>query len=275
MKFSRPFHLLRAVLPALLLIILASPAHAEGWTASDPKPVRATKSKTGPVIAIVIDDAGLNRARTERAMKLGVPLTMAFMTYAPNLDAQSEMARRLGHDIFLHVPMEAMADSEDTGPQPLLTGLPAADFRERLNWNLARLKGYVGVNNHMGSRFTADREGMNRLMAELARRDLIFLESRTTSETQARPAAASSNVPLLRRDVFIDNDRDLESIKRQLDLAVRIARQKGYAIAIGHPRPWTLTALEAWLPDARANGITFIPVTAILRSDMHLASTKQ
>ncbi len=225
-----------------------------------------------PMIALVIDDAGLNRARTERAMALGVPLTMAFMTYAPDLIGQSTMARRLGHDIMLHVPMEATDDAPDTGPRPLLTGLPEDDFDARLNWHLSRLGGYVGINNHMGSRFTADRDGMDRLMAELSRRGLMFLDSRTTSETRAPGSASRNAVPLLSRDVFLDNDRDAASVRRQLDTVTQIARARGFAIAIGHPWPWTLEALESWLPEAQTQGFSFVPVTALLRSSIRSAN---
>ena len=228
----------------------------------------------GPFIAIVIDDAGLNLAETKRAVRLPGPVTLAYMAYAERLPEQVAEARRAGPEILLHVPMETIDDDTDTGPNALLTGLPLEEFNRRLQWNLDRLDGYVGVNNHMGSRFTADRAGMRGLMRELRRRGLMFLDSRTSANSVGSAAADRAGIPNLKRDVFLDNEETRESVTRELARAESIARQKGYAIAIGHPHKWTLDAIEAWLPQARERGVVLVPVTAILRSRRFASTTE-
>ncbi len=221
---------------------------------------------TGPLLAIVIDDAGLNRRETDRAVRLPVPVTLAYMAYADHLPEQVAGARRAGHEILLHIPMETVGDDTDTGPNALLTGLPRDELTRRMRWNLERVNGYVGVNNHMGSRFTADRPGMTALMKELSRRGLMFLDSRTAGNTVGIGVADEAGVPSLRRDVFLDNEPTVASVTAQLAEAEKLAREKGFAVAIGHPREWTLEAIEKWLPGARARGVVLVPLTAILRS---------
>ena len=220
----------------------------------------------GPLIAIVIDDAGLNRRGTDRAVRIPVPLTLAYMAYAERLPDQVAKARRAGHEVLLHVPMETVADNTDTGPNALLTGLPRDELARRMAWNLERVDGYVGVNNHMGSRFTADRPGMTALMHELGKRGLMFLDSRTAANTVGHGIAREAGIPSLIRDIFLDNEPTVASVTAQLAEAEKLARRRGFAVAIGHPRAWTLEAIEKWLPGAQARGVVLVPLTAILRS---------
>ena len=224
----------------------------------------------GPMIAIVIDDTGHDMARTKRlaAFPDGV-LTLAFLPYVEDLAAQTEIGRAAGHEILLHLPMEPLNPEVDTGPNVLTINLDPATMEERLQWNLARLEGYVGVNNHMGSRFTADRPAMAKLMKKLHDRGLLFLDSRTTTATVGRETAAAANVPFLSRDVFLDNESTENHVAAQLALTEKRAAKQGYAIAIGHPHPWTLAALENWAPGARERGFVLVPLTAIKKHQQH------
>src|SRR5437868_10504121 len=117
-----------------------------------------------PLVAIVFDDLGLDRGRTAEAIGLRGPLTMSFMTYANDLGEQTEAARRAGHELFLHVPMEAVDRRADPGPHGLFTALSAEENLARLRWGLGRVTGFVGINNHMGSKFTADAHSMMPVM---------------------------------------------------------------------------------------------------------------
>ena len=218
----------------------------------------------GPMIAIVIDDSGHDIADTKRlaAFRDGV-LTLAFLPYVNQLDAQTRMAREGGHEILLHLPMEPLNPEVDTGPNVLDIDLPPTELDTRLEWNLSRLDGYVGINNHMGSRFTADTPAMTHLMKTLHDRGLLFLDSRTTSATVGRETAAAAGVPFLQRDVFLDNDSSVEHVAGQLAETEKVAKQQGYAIAIGHPHVGTISALEAWAPGARARGFVLVPLTAV------------
>lgn len=214
-----------------------------------------------PRVVIVIDDMGVDRKRSGRIAALPGPLTLAWLPYARDLPAQAAAARRRGHELIVHVPMEP-AGGEDPGPGALLTRLAPEELRRRLTANLAAFDGYVGINNHMGSRFTADRMGMAVVMAELSARGLLFLDSRTTAETQAPALAETYRLPVLSRDVFLDHVQTAKGVAAALAKLEEVARRDGVAIAIGHPYDVTAAALEAWLPTLEAKGLRLIPLSA-------------
>jgi polysaccharide deacetylase 2 family uncharacterized protein YibQ len=225
---------------------------------------RAPASGKAPVIAIVIDDAGLDRPRTEQAVELPAPITISYLPYARDLPDQVSAARAKGHEILLHMPMEPMSKSVDPGPHALKTSLDKVGILSEMNWMLNRFQGYVGINNHMGSKFTADADDMAVVMQVLKSRGLLFLDSRTSAKTVAYKMARKYNVPALERDVFIDDANDTKDIEKMLERVERVARKKGYVIAIGHPRDLTLEALHKWIPKMKAAGLVFVPATDIL-----------
>lgn len=220
----------------------------------------------GPMIAIVIDDLGLNRRGAYRSIALPAPLTLAFMTYAEGLDRMAAAARSAGHELLLHVPMQPRDRSYDPGPNVLDTRLPITEVVRRLEWGLGRFEGFVGVNNHMGSSFTSSPSAMNYVMRELRARGLLFLDSLTTASSAGPKAARRAGVPYAVRDVFFDNTPDdPASIRRQLAKLEVIAKRRGYAVGIGHPHRQTLDELAKWLPEARRRGFTLVPISAIVR----------
>jgi polysaccharide deacetylase 2 family uncharacterized protein YibQ len=212
---------------------------------------------------LVIDDLGLNRRGTAALNHLRAPLTLAFMPYANDLEAQTEAARAAGHELLVHVPMEPRSN-DWPGPNALTSQLGPAELISRLRGDLRSFRGFVGINNHMGSLLTADRGSMAILMAELRQRDLLFLDSRTTSDSVAAREAERMHVPFAERDVFIDNDLHLASVLRELTHAEAIARRQGYAVAMGHPHDVTIQALKSWLPGLDARGIALVPISAIV-----------
>jgi polysaccharide deacetylase 2 family uncharacterized protein YibQ len=217
-----------------------------------------------PMIAVVLDDVGVVRRNADLAMALDPPVTLAFMSYANGVGEMVAEARARGHEIMMHVPMEPLDRSEDPGPNALLAGLPADELARRIAWHLSRFDGYVGINNHMGSRFTADAPGMGQVMAALKARGLLFVDSRTSPQSVGVDTARSAGVPAASRDVFLDNELDAREIGARLADLEHRARQHGAAIGIGHPHPETVAALRRWLPEARARGFVIVPVSTIV-----------
>ena len=216
-----------------------------------------------PAIAIVLDDLALNLPNTRKAITLPAPLSLAFMTYGYDLERLTRSAREAGHELLLHVPMEPMDRSADPGPNVLTTGLDEAELARRLDWGLGRFEGFVGINNHMGSRFTASAPDMARVMSTLKQRGLLFLDSQTVADSVGRQVAEAFGVPFARRDIFLDNTPKPAEIQAQLAKLERLARRRGYAVGIGHPYSETIKALEAWIPDAKARGYVFVPISHI------------
>lgn len=221
-----------------------------------------------PMIAVVLDDVGLNRSRARRSIALQGPLTIALLPYGRGLQGLAVEARQSGHELLVHMPMEPQSADKDPGPNALLIDLSAAERARRLEWNLSQFAGYVGINNHMGSRFTASSEHLRPVMRELKDRGLLFLDSITSVGSVAGSVARESGVPTATRDVFIDHEVSLPEIRRQLREVERTALRQGHAIAIGHPHPETLEALEAWLPTLLDRGFVLVPVSAIVSRRM-------
>lgn len=221
------------------------------------------ESTTAPLIAVVVDDIGHSEADFVHATRLGEPVTLAILPYKKRAGEFARRARKKGFEVLVHMPMEPVDSTADPGPEALLTGLPQKELRRRLEHNLAQLEGYVGINNHMGSRFTRDAEAMELVMREVNDRGLLYLDSITVGRPIGARIAEQLRMPYATRDVFIDAEENRPFIDGQLEELERMARKHGYAVGIGHPYPDTYAALEAWLPQARARGIEFVPVSVV------------
>jgi polysaccharide deacetylase 2 family uncharacterized protein YibQ len=227
--------------------------------------VRSPAASRQPVIAIVIDDMGVDRARSLRMVEVPGPLTLSLMTYADGLPELVARARKAGHEVMAHLPMEPLDPAENPGPGVLRVDMDAAAIRATLAADLDPWSGYVGINNHMGSKFTGDRARMDVVMAELKTRGLLWLDSKTVPGSAGTAAARAAGVPFVERDVFIDNEQTVAAVLAQLAEAEKIAHARGTAVAIGHPHDATLEALRRWLPELDEKGVALAPVTEILR----------
>ena len=215
-----------------------------------------------PVIAICIDDLGEDLAGTDKAMALPQSVALSFLPFADTTPFLAEAAARKGHLVLAHVPMEALGP-QNPGPMTLMHGMDANEIARRLGWHLARVPGLVGINNHEGSRFTADPQALIPVMATLRARHLFFFDSRTGPDSQAMAAAEAAGVMTAARDIFLDDDQSPAAVASELEQLVRQAKRTGIAIAIGHPHDVTLTVLKKWL--AEDHGVTLVPLDEAIR----------
>ncbi len=243
---------------------IVSPKPADGQPPWYRNAVKVPDPGHRPLVAVVIDDLGLDRKRSFRTIDLMAPLTLAYLPYAGDLPAQTQAARAKGHELLVHVPMEPIGENFDAGREVLEVGLAPQEILRRLRWDLDQFTGYVGANNHMGSKFTSFRDGMAVVLSELKARGLLFLDSRTIGNSAGAEVAREVGLPFVERNVFLDNDPSRAAVLAQLGVLERLALQNGHAIAIGHPHDGTLEALEAWLPTLEAKGLVLVPVSAIL-----------
>lgn len=216
-----------------------------------------------PVVAVVIDDMGISPKRTADIISLKAPLTSSFLTYARKLPEQVAAARSAGHEIMIHVPMQAKSN-KDAAPDVLTTKMPPEEIRQRLEAMLSKFDGVKGINNHMGSLFTEDSERLGAVMEVLKEHGLFFLDSKTSPRSVGRMEAGKHGVVYAHRHVFLDNENNVDYINGQLRLTERIARKNGYAVAIGHPKSGTFQALAAWLPELEKKGIKLVPMSKIV-----------
>ena len=218
-----------------------------------------------PVIAVVIDDMGISKKRTADIASIRAPLTASFLTYGRNLEQQIENSQKNGQEIMIHVPMEAQKNI-DVAPDVLTTTMTPQEIQQNLKTMLAKFKNVNGINNHMGSKLTEDKERMTAVMQVLKELDMFFLDSKTSAQSKAEEAAAESGIAYAHRHVFLDNNNDKNYILGQLAIAERIARKNGYAIAIGHPKTQTFEALKEWIPTLEEKNIELKPMSEIIKT---------
>jgi polysaccharide deacetylase 2 family uncharacterized protein YibQ len=217
-------------------------------------------------IAIVVDDLGRSLGEIDRLARLGVPVTYAVLPFESRTGEVVARLRAEGAEFLVHLPMEPR-DGENPGPGALLAGLPDRKLRRLTEAALDAVPGAAGVNNHMGSRLTADPRAMRAVLEVVARRRLFFLDSRTTAESVAYDLAVELGVPAARRSVFLDAEPGIEPETEAFAALVAAARAEGAAIGIGHPRRSTFELLEREVPAARAAGIEFVPLSFLLERD--------
>lgn len=222
----------------------------------------------GPLVSIIIDDLGNRGALDRRAVALPGPVAMSVLPHTPHARHVAERARRADKEILVHLPMQSEA-AADTPPDTIALHDTRRQLETRLRQALTAVPHAVGINNHMGSLITRHPGHMDWLMSAMSRHPrLFFVDSRTTDRTVAAQLAGEHGVPALSRDVFLDDDPSREAVEQAFDRLVATARQRGRAIAIGHPRATTLSVLEQRLPELAAHGITLVPLSEMLETDI-------
>ena len=222
------------------------------------------------MIAVILDDIGLDIKHSYDAIGLDAHLTLSFLPYGERLDDMIQQARQNGHEIMLHLPMEPLSKGINPGPNALLTSLSTQQNLDRLDWNLKRMQHYVGVNNHMGSKFTSNADKIKPILQAIQQQGLLFLDSVTIKDSKAYRIARNLNMPYAVRDVFIDHDINQQAIDGQLDLVENTAKRNGFAVAIGHPHALTLKALKQWLPQIKKKGMLIVPISHIVKRQQRL-----
>lgn len=216
------------------------------------------------LVAIVIDDLGMDVKRSRRVMDLPAPVTLAFLPYAPHVREMAAAGKAKGHELIIHTPMAAMDAKANIGPGGLREGMGAAELQAAFAVMLKSFDGYVGINNHMGSRLTQQTAAMDALMPVLKERGMFFLDSKTTGTSVVAARARAAGVPYAERDVFLDHVDSAAFVAQALQATERRARKYGSAIAIGHPKDHTIAGLKAWIPTLKEKGIELVPVSRLV-----------
>jgi len=214
-------------------------------------------------VAIIIDDIGYQKA-DPMLIQLPYALTFAVMPFAPQSQQMAELAARLNKEVMLHMPMEAVAQNHLLGKGALRRTMSKAQVQQALYQALAEIPQAIGVNNHMGSLYTSLPEQMNWIMQVMAEKGLYFIDSKTTSRSAVARATHAHQIKSRSRDIFLDNDKSTAALDKQFNQLIKIAKQQGSAIAIGHPYPETYRYLKRNLPRLAAAGIELVPASQLL-----------
>ena len=226
-----------------------------------PKPVPSTKL---PRVALIIDDLGYDKKMAEKFLELDINLTLSILPHSPFQNKIGHLANLKGLEIMLHMPMEPVEYPEvNPGPGTLLSSMTPDELINQLEENLNTMPRVKGINNHMGSKLTAESTQMYQIFSVLKHRGLYFIDSRTTSDSLCKPSARLFQVPFAQRDVFIDHYQKPDFIRKQIKELIRIARENGEAVGILHPHSTTYRILQEMLPDLQ-NQVELVPASKIV-----------
>jgi len=219
-----------------------------------------------PRISLIIDDIGPNIYRTRQFLQLNIPLTFSILPHYAHSEELAFEIHEAGHDILLHQPMEPYDAEADPGPGALYVGDEAPKIFRVLEKNFSLVPFAIGLNNHMGSRFTACQREIQETLVIIKQRGLFFVDSVTSPDSKGYHIAKQLQMPAARRNVFLDNDLNELAILFQLKKLAEHACQYGHAIGIGHPFPETASAIKLFLNFLINFNLTLVPVSDVIFS---------
>ena len=228
------------------------------------EPVEEPRQYQGKV-AVIVDDCGADMTTVRAMLNTGLPFSYAILPDKEFSSDVLEMVKSRGKAPMLHLPMEPLSRSAmSEGNRTIMTNTSAATQQALVRKHLQSLPGVIGVNNHQGSKATADKATMNAVLQVLKKENVFFVDSRTNSASIARDMAKQMGVATARNDIFLDNSSNVEDIRKQIYKAFAMAEKNGSAIAICHARKNTAKCWQMYAEDFKKSGITFVPVNKLL-----------
>ncbi len=225
---------------------------------------RSAEIYNNPFISIIIDDVGYNRSRVMPFLDLNAPITFSILPHLPYSLRLAEQIHTEGHEVMLHQPMEPYDRSIDPGPGALYLQQSRSEHYRIIDKNLGSIPFVVGVNNHMGSRYTESQENIYDALSIIKERKLFFIDSFTSSNSIAFDIARQLEMRAAFRNIFIDNVWDKDYVCNQLAKLKRHARRFGHAVGIGHPRRETIEALRDFFDEVENEGFIFTYASRIV-----------
>ncbi|MGG1657945.1 divergent polysaccharide deacetylase family protein [Brevibacillus sp. NRS-1366] len=227
---------------------------------------------TKKVVAFVIDDFGNNMSGTAEILALPVPLTVAVMPFLPSTKQDAELAHQKGHDVFVHMPMEPVKGKRSwLGPGAITTDLSDEEIRSRVQKAIDDVPHAIGMNNHMGSKVTADERIMRIIMSVVKERGLIYLDSKTTDKSVASKIATEMGVPHTENQIFLDDVYSVPHITQQMEKVCKRIGNHPLCVAIGHvgpPGKKTASVLRQYIPRIQKEA-EFVTISKLIHQSIH------
>lgn len=235
------------------------------YAAAPPIPERGS----GKPIALVIDDFGNDMLGTKEMMELPIRFTAAVMPFLPTTKRDAEWAHKMGHDVIIHLPMEPTRGKKSwLGPNAITTELSDEEIKHRVLAAIEDVPHAIGMNNHMGSKATADERVMRIVLSICKEKGLFFLDSRTTDKTKIPKLAKELGVPTAGNHIFMDDIYSRSHIVKQSLKVQKHLKEHESTIVIGHvgpPGKHTADVLKQSIPALQQLGGSFVPVASLAR----------
>lgn len=227
---------------------------------ADPVP-----KSTSPKLAIIIDDFGNKMGGTDEILDMPVKLTVAVMPFLRTSEADARRAHEKGHDVLLHLPMEAKQGRREwLGPGHILTKMSDEEIRQKVEQALDSVPYAIGINNHMGSKVTADERVMSIILDVCRERGLFFVDSKTNYWSIVGKLCKKKGLPDLHNDVFLDDVHSVKHILKQFREVSRILHDRGKCVTIGHVGKHglkTAAAIQQAIPMLKEQGAEFVGIS--------------
>ena len=218
-----------------------------------------------PKAAFIIDDLGYETEVAKKMMELEYPIALSILPFLQYSEFTAEEGEKNNKEIMLHLPMEANNNGTDPGPGAIKSDMSEEEIRQAVRDCIFNFPYIIGVNNHMGSKITEDREIMEIVLEEIKKYNLFFIDSVTTKDSIAYEVAREMEIKSAVRSVFLDNENDMDYIKGQILEVQETALREGEAIAIGHSRINTFYVLKRMVPELIKAGIEIVPVSELVK----------
>lgn len=237
-----------------------------------PIPVASYKTKKNtkkieqtnkPMLVFIIDDIGNTKDYQDALISLGDNVTYSILPLLPYSEHFSQISSQTKAEVILHLPLEANS-GKYPGPGAVLAKMSPAQVRQVLNKNLQSVPHATGMSTHMGSYGTSNYRLMSLIMRNMLERNLFLVDSITTPDTVIRTVGKRIGLPVLQRDVFLDNIDNRHAIRRQIKSLTEIAKENGYAIGICHYRINTLKVLHEEIPNLKSKGFRIVSLKELL-----------
>ena len=225
-----------------------------------------SETRSGPKIVLILDDVGFSSPQLEAASRLDARINFAVIPGSPHATEAADLLRKRGHEILCHQPMEPLGyPGVAPGEGAILTSMSNQEIRRVALAGFRSIPHARGINNHMGSRATADARVMREVLVATRELDAFFVDSRTTGRSVAGKLARAMAVPTISRDVFLDDTNDEASIRRQLAELGELSEKHGIAVGIGHLYPDTIEVLTEEIPRLKKKGFRFVFASEAVR----------
>ncbi len=212
--------------------------------------------------AIIVDDMGMVMKPAQELGRIDADITFAVLPDHPDTLPVARYLHARGREVMLHLPLQG--NGKDPGPGAVYQDMPPSEIRDIVKRNLEAIPFISGVNNHMGSVITTDEAIMRVILAEVKERKLFFVDSLTTNKSVCGPVAHDLGLPIVARDVFLDNELKPAYIRAQINLLAKVALKHSKAVAICHPHPETIAVLKKEIPRLKKLGVEVVKISALM-----------
>jgi len=198
-----------------------------------------------PKVAVIIDDMGYSLKAINEVCSIKKPLTISILPFSPLAQETARIAHQDNLEVMLHLPLESLNSQEGNDIEGIIhSRMSEEETRQAVETDLAQVPFLSGVNNHMGSKITAEEPQMRIILESIKKRNLFFIDSRTTGRSLAYKLSQELGIPSAYRHVFLDTENKDNYIKKRLIELFHMAQKNGEAVGIGHPTEETLRVLK-------------------------------